>query len=145
MPPPATNAAPPRTTFAASTPFVVATTPFAATASGAVVPAPGSAFGATLPDSRHRHGTTTVVGASPGVVVVPQVVYYPVVTAAAPTQCVTQGYWSYAWIPYTTMQNVWVDGSWGADGAWVDSHWEMRPYSSGYYEPYWTPGQSYAC
>jgi len=58
---------------------------------------------------------------------------------------VTPGYWSYAWVPYTTTQTVWVPGSWAADDTWTDSHWESRPYSSGYYEPFWTPGQAYAC
>jgi len=43
------------------------------------------------------------------------------------------------------MQNVWVEGSWGQDGRWNDSHYEMRPYSSFYNEPVWVPGQQYSC
>jgi hypothetical protein len=131
------------TVLPASSPFAVTTRPFAA--SSAVGAAPPLPFVTTpVPESRH-HRPATIFFTAPTtqVIVVQQPVYYQ--TAAAPGQCVTPGYWSYAWVPYTTTQNVWVQGSWTADGAWIDSHWELRPYSSGYYEPLWTPAQSYAC
>jgi hypothetical protein len=137
----------------ASSPFVVATKPFTASRSVAD-PLPDDVKALPhrnvkgLPDRGHRrhHHTTTIVGApGPQVIVVPQAVYYPVVVAAPPTECVTPGYWSYRWIPYTTTENVWVPGSWAADGTWTDSRWEARPYSSGYYEPFWTPAQTSAC
>jgi hypothetical protein len=135
------------TPMPASLPFVVATKPFTVTPSGAIVLDPAPVF---VPDPRHhRHGTPTFISSptQTQVVVVPQpvpqVVYQTVYVA--PQQCVTQGYWSYRWVPYTTTQNVWVPGSWGADGAWMDSHWEARPYSSGYYDPFWVPAQSYSC
>jgi hypothetical protein len=124
----------------ASSPFVVATQPFAASSSvGSPLPAkvrPG------VPDhSRRRHTPIFFVGASaaaPQVIVVQQPVYY-VDATPAPAAC-APGYWSYRWIPYATTQTVWVQGSWAADGTWTDSHWESQPYSSGYYEPFWTPG-----
>ena len=138
----------------ASSPFVAATQPFTASRSVAD-PLPDSVKAVpdrdvkAVPDRRfRRHPTTTVVGVTPApqpVIVVPQPVYYPVVVAAPPSACVTPGYWSYRWIPYTTTENVWVPGSWAADGTWTDSRWEARPYSSGYYEPFWTPEQTYAC
>jgi hypothetical protein len=139
----------------ASSPFVVATKPFTASRSVSD-PLPDSLKAAPdrdvkgVPDRRHRrhHPTTTIVGVAPApppVIVVPQPVYYPVVVAAPPSPCVTPGYWSYRWIPYTTTENIWVPGSWAADGTWTDSRWEARPYSSGYYEPFWTPEQTYAC
>ena len=135
------------TPIPASLPFVVATRPFVVVPNGSSVANPGPAFVPVVPDPRSRPFVTTIVTAPPPqVVVVQQTVYYPVATAyAAPSTCQTQGAWSYRWIPYTTTQNVWVPGLWDADGAWVDSHWEARPYSSGYYEPYWVSGQTYAC
>jgi hypothetical protein len=128
-----------------TSPFVVATQPFAASNSVAN-PLP---FQVQRPlDQRHRRHVPVIVGApalAPQVIVVQQPVYYTEVVASAPSQCVADGYWSYRWIPYTTMQTVWVQGSWGADGSWTDSHYEARPYASGYYEPFWIPAQSYAC
>jgi hypothetical protein len=133
---------PATTVLPASTPFVAATQPFPA--SRAVSdPLPASVL--ARPERRHHRPTTTIVGvpaAEPQVIVVQQPVYYPQIVAAAPSECVTPGYWSYRWIPYTTTQNVWVPGSWAADGSWIDSRWEPRPYSSGYYEPFWIPAQS---
>ena len=130
-----------------SSPFVVATQPFVVAAPGAVVPN-SPPFVSGLPgveSRRHRLATTTFVTApTPQVIVVQQPVYYQTV-AAQPSECVTPGYWSYRWIPYASTQTVWVQGSWAADGSWTDSHWESHPYSSGYYEPFWTPDQSYAC
>ena len=79
--------------------------------------------------------------AAPQVIVVQQPVYYAQPVAMATPECVTPGYWAYRWVPCTTTQNVWVPGSWAADGMWTDSRWELRPYSSGYYEPIWTPAQ----
>jgi len=139
-----------RTLIPASSPFVVATKPFVILPNGTVVANPGPAFVPVVLDGRPRPFTPTIVAVPvPQVVVVQQTVYYPVyypVTAyAAPSQCATQGAWSYRWIPYSTTQNVWVPGVWVADGTWVDSHWEARPYSSGYYEPYWVPDQTYVC
>jgi hypothetical protein len=123
-----------------SSPFVVATQPFAASSSvGSPLPAsvrPG------VHDRSRRHHVPIFLGApaaaSPQVIVVQQPVYY-VDATPAPSAC-SPGYWSYRWIPYTTTQAVWVQGSWAADGSWTDSHWESQPYSSGYYEPFWTPG-----
>jgi hypothetical protein len=136
------------TILPASKPFVVATKPFVVAAPGGGVPNAPPAVVSSLPDveSRHHRPATTifVTAPAPQVVVVQQPVYYQTV-AAAPSPCVTPGYWSYHWIPYTSSQTVWVHGSWAADGSWTDSHWESRPYASGYYEPVWTPGQSYAC
>lgn len=139
----------------ASSPFVVATKPFTASRSVSD-PLPDGLKAVPdrdvkgVPDRRHRrhHPTTTIVGVAPApqpVIVVPQPVYYPVVVAAPPSACVTPGYWSYRWVPYMTTENVWVPGSWAADGTWTDSRSEARPYSSGYYEPFWTPEQMYAC
>jgi hypothetical protein len=135
------SAQPPLTT----TPFVVATQPF--TASNSIAnPLPFQVQ--KVPDHlRRRHNVPVIVGApsaAPQVIVVEQPVYYTQVNVA-PSQCVTDGYWSYRWTPYTTTQTVWVHGSWAADGTWTDSRWESRPYTSGYYEPFWVPSQSYAC
>jgi hypothetical protein len=136
------SAQPPLTT----TPFVVATQPF--TASNSIAnPLPFQVQKA--PDhGRRRHNGPIVVAPTPApqVIVVQQPVYYSeTVVAAAPSECMTQAYWSYRWIPYTSTQTVWVQGSWAADGSWTDSHWESQPYASGYYEPFWVPSQSYAC
>ena len=123
----------------ASSPFAVATQPFAASSSVAA-PLPRSVRGVVPDHFRWRHMPIFVgapVGA-PQVIVVQQPVYYADATPAPPA-C-SPGYWSYRWVPYTTTQTVWVQGSWAADGTWTDSHWESRPYSSGYYEPFWTPG-----
>jgi hypothetical protein len=140
----APNGAVPRpttTVLPASSPFVVTTKPFAAS-SAVGSPLPPSVAPA-VPDHRHRRFITTIVAApAPQVIVVQQPVYYPQAVAVLPSECVTPGYWSYRWIPYITTQNVWVPGSWAADGSWMDSHWESRPYSSGYYEPFWTPAQA---
>jgi hypothetical protein len=129
-----------------SLPFVVATKPFMVTAPGAIVRDPRPVF-VPVPHHRHHPGTTTFISSptTTQVVVVPQPVVVPQTVYVAPQECVTQGYWSYRWIPYTTTQNVWVPGAWAANGTWTDSHWEMRPYSSGYYEPFWVPGEPYAC
>ncbi len=130
----------------ASLPFVVGTRPFTVTPSGSIVPDPAPVF---VPSHRRHHHRTTTFISSPTatqVVVVPQPAPPPpqVIYVVQP-QCVTPGAWSYRWVPYTTTQQVWVPGSWAADGAWMDSHWEIRPYSSGYYEPFWVPGQAYPC
>ena len=136
------------TVLPASSPFVVATQPFVVTAPGGVRPIAPPAFVPRLPDveSRHHRRAPTIFVTAPTtqVIVVQQPVYYQTVPAA-PSECVTPGYWSYRWIPYAATQTVWVQGSWAADGSWTDSHWESRPYASGYYEPFWTPDQSYAC
>ena len=136
------------TVLPASSPFVVATRPFVVAAPGGVMPTAPPAFVSSLPDveRRHHRPATTIFVSAPTtqVIVVQQPVYYQTV-AAAPSECVTPGYWSYRWIPYASTQTVWVQGSWAADGSWTDSHWESHPYASGYYEPFWTPGQSYAC
>ena len=133
-----------------TTPFPVTTQPFPASRA---VSAPLPSSLTAVPDNRHRLDdrhrhrpiVTTIVGApAPQVTVVQQPVYYQTIVAA-PSECVSPGYWAYRWVPYTTTQTVWVQGSWGADGTWADSHWETRPYSSGYYDPYWVPGQPYAC
>src|SRR5262245_42654910 len=127
-------------------PFVVATQPLTDSHS----------IGKQLPcqvqkDPVHRrlpHNGPVVVAPTPApqVIVVQQPVYYgDTIIAAAPSECTTQGYWSYRWIPYSTTQTIWVQGSWAADGTWTDSHWESRPYASGYYEPFWVPSQSYPC
>jgi hypothetical protein len=79
-------------------------------------------------------------GFRPGVVFVnPPVVY------AAPTQCVSDGYWAYQWVPTAYTQSAWVPGVWTPDGVWLEGHYEQRAYASGYYQPYWVPGQPYAC
>ena len=137
------------TVLPASSPFVVATRPFVVAAPGSTVPNPPPPFVSSLPDveSRHHHRrapTIFVTAPTQQVIVVQQPVYYQTV-AAAPSECVTPGYWSYRWIPYASTQTVWVQGSWAADGSWTDSHWESHPYASGYYEPFWTPDQMYAC
>ena len=76
----------------------------------------------------------------PGVIIVnPPVVY------AAPAQCVSDGYWAYQWVPTAYTENAWVPGMWTGDGLWLEGHYEARAYSSGYYQPYWVPGQPYAC
>lgn len=85
---------------------------------------------------RHHFGH----GVRPGFVFIsPPLVYAP------PRQCVSEGYWAYHWVPTAYTQSVWVPGSWTADGVWVAGHYEHRAYSSGYYQPYWIPGQTYAC
>ena len=137
-----TSVQPPLTT----TPFVVATQPFAASNSiGNPLPFQVQ----TAPDHvRRRHNVPVVVAPTPApqVIVVQQPVYYgDTIIAAAPIQCTTQGYWSYRWLPYAATQTLWVQGSWAADGTWTDSHWESRPYTSGYYEPFWVPAESYPC
>lgn len=76
----------------------------------------------------------------PGVVFVSPPVFY-----APPRECVSPGYWAYHWVPTAYTQHTWVPGGWTADGAWLDSHYEQRAYASGYYQPYWVPGQAYAC
>jgi hypothetical protein len=138
----------PRSTFKAgalppSLPFVVGTRPFRVTPSGAIVPdhAPVFVPGPGHRPRHHRHTAPTFISSptTTQVVIVPgpapQPVYYPVFVAP----CVIPGYWSYRWVPFTTTENVWVPGSWAADGTWVDSRWEARPYSSGYYEPFYVP------
>ena len=126
-----------------SSPFRVTTQPLAPSRI-ASEPLPSS----VLPGSEHRHHRrvgAVVVAPPPQVVIVQQPVVSTQIVAVAPSQCVAPGYWAYRWVPYTTTENVWVAGSWAADGSWIDSHWEPRPYSSGYYEPYWMPEQPYGC
>lgn len=81
----------------------------------------------------HSHGVR------PGVFVSPPVVF------VAPRECVTPGYWAYHWVPTAYTQSVWVPGGWTADGTWLEGRYEQHAYASGYYQPYWVPGQSYAC
>jgi hypothetical protein len=69
----------------------------------------------------------------------------PLVYAAPVQQCVSDGYWAYQWVPTAYTENTWVPGLWRADGVWLEGHYEQRAYSSGYYQPYWVPGQPYAC
>jgi hypothetical protein len=95
------------------------------------------------PDHRFRNPIVVVPAPAPAPVVV--IEQSPTVVYAPPTVCQTAGYWAYRQVPFTTMQNVWVEGSWGQDGRWNDSHYEMRPYSSFYNEPVWVPGQQYSC
>ncbi len=133
--------------FVAGTqPFVAGTQPFVVAAPGGVMPNAPPVFVSSLPgvESRHHRPATTIFVTAPTqqVIVVQQPMYYQTVAAS---ECVTPGSWSYRWIPYASTQTVWVQGSWTADGSWTDSHWESHPYASGYYEPFWTPGQSYAC
>lgn len=130
-----------------TTPFQVTTQPFPASRA---VSAPLPQSLTAVPDHRHQHRHATAIVAAPiaapapQVIVVQQPVYYET-AAAAPSECVSPGYWAYRWVPYTTTQTVWVQGSWAADGSWTDSHWESRPYSSGYYDPIWVAGQPYRC
>ena len=128
----------------ASSSFVVATQPFAASSSVANPLAALTPTVPTVPNHPHRRRPITIIAApvapAPQTIVVQQPIYYPVPVMAAASECVAPGYWSYRWVPYTTTQNIWVPGSWAADGSWIDSHYEPRPYSSGYYEPLWTPG-----
>lgn len=152
-PPPVTTSIvqPTRPPLATTTPFKATTQPFPASRA---VSAPLPESLTAVPEARHRgdgrhrhreHVTTVFVGpAAPQITVVQQPVYYQAILPA-PSQCVSPGYWIYRWVPYTTTQTVWVQGSWGSDGTWIDSHWETRPYSSGYYDPVWVPGQAYAC
>jgi hypothetical protein len=73
------------------------------------------------------------------------IIVNPPVVYATPAQCVSDGYWAYQWVPTTYSESIWVPGSWTADGVWLEGHNEQRAYSSGYYQPYWVPGQPYAC
>ena len=122
-------------------PFVAATQPFTASSS---VANPLAGLTPPRPDRPHRRRPLTIVtvpaAAGPQTVVVQQEIYYPVPVMAA-SECFTPGYWAYRWVPYMATQTVWVEGSWAADGSWTDSHSESRPYSSGYYEPVWTPAE----
>lgn len=86
------------------------------------------------PERFHQHRVR------PGVVFVGPPVFY-----AAPRECVSPGYWAYQWVPTAYTQSTWVPGGWAANGAWLDGHYEQRAYASGYYQPYWVPGQTYAC
>jgi hypothetical protein len=79
-------------------------------------------------------------GVRPGFVFVSPPVFY-----APPRECVSAGYWAYQWIPTASTMSTWVPGGWSPDGAWIEGRYEQRAYASGYYQPYWTPGQSYAC
>jgi len=47
------------------------------------------------------------------------------------------GYWSYLWVPQVYTAWVLVPGGLGADGSWVDAHYEPRIYQSGYYQQVW--------
>jgi hypothetical protein len=76
----------------------------------------------------------------PGVVVVGPPVFY-----AAPRECASPGYWAYQWVPTAYTQSTFVPGGFRPDGIWVEGHYEQQAYASGYYQPYWVPGQSYAC
>ena len=69
----------------------------------------------------------------------------PVIVYAAPRECTSQGYWTYQWVPATYAESYWVPGGWTAEGAWADGRYEQRAYASGYYQPYWVPGHTYAC
>lgn len=77
----------------------------------------------------------------PGFVVVTP----PVIVYAAPRECVSPGYWAYQWIPTSYTQSTWAPGGWTTDGTWIEGRYEQRAYASGYYQPYWVPGQAYAC
>jgi hypothetical protein len=82
----------------------------------------------------HHHGFR------PGVVfVTPPLVYAPV------RECVSPGYWAYQWIPTQYTTTTWVPGGWSADGSWIEGHYAYHSHTSGYYQPYWVPGQSYTC
>jgi hypothetical protein len=133
-------------TLPAHTPFVSATTPLPAHRPFGAAFAPGAAV---VPDPdvpprprpRWPVLVTAPVVASQPVIIVNQ----PVYIVAAPRTCQSLGAWSYQWVPYTTTQTAWVQGSWAPDGQWIDSHWELQPYTSGYYQPYWVPDQTYSC
>ena len=78
----------------------------------------------------------------PGVVIVSPP---PVLVYTAPRECMSPGYWAYQWVPTTYAESQWVPGGWTADGTWIEGRYEQRAYASGYYQPYWVPGQAYAC
>ena len=73
------------------------------------------------------------------VIVVPTPVY------VVPSQCRTQGFWNYSWVPQISSYNLWVDGAWSPNGYWIDGHYEQRLSSSGYWQPYWVEGGWGAC
>ena len=127
---------------AVTQPFVAATQPFTASSSVANPLAALTPHKSIRPDRPHRRPPVAVVTVAPPLqtVVVQQEIYYPVAVMAA-SECFTPGYWTYRWVPYTATQTVWVEGSWAADGTWTDSRWESRPYSAGYYDPIWIPGE----
>jgi len=56
-----------------------------------------------------------------------------------PQRCLVPGSWEYAWVPQSYAYNVWVDSEYSVEGVWVAAHWEPRVYTSGYYQPYWSP------
>lgn len=87
-----------------------------------------------LPRQFHGHGFR------PGVVFIAPPVFY-----AAPRECISPGYWAYQWVPTAYTQSTWVPGAWTPDGTWLEGHYEQRAYASGYYQPYWVPGQAYGC
>ena len=68
------------------------------------------------------------------VVIITQPVY-----VAAPPACAVPGYWAYAWVPQSSVSDVWVPGYYNYDALWVEGHYEPRAYSWGYYQPYWVP------
>jgi hypothetical protein len=135
--------------FQAHAPFVSGTRPLPAHApfGTAVIPGGPAKPPAGSPPQRPvhpRHVFFPPVVVTQPIYVVNQTVEQTIV-AVAPRVCENPGYWAYQWVPYTTMENVWVEGSWAADGTWTDSRYEVRPYNSGYYQPHWVPGQQYAC
>jgi hypothetical protein len=136
-PPAVSNIVPPTSVFP------VVTQPFTPSRS---VSAPLPSTVLPAPERPHHRRPIAIVGApATQVVVVQQPIIYAQTVTSEPTECVNPGYWAYRWVPYATTERVWVAGSWAADGTWTDSHYEVRPYSSGYYEPVWTPEQAYAC
>ncbi len=56
--------------------------------------------------------------------------------------CVAPGYWSRAFVPQTSTQNVWVPGQYSPDGIWIEGHYESQWVSGGYYQPVWVEPRS---
>jgi hypothetical protein len=89
---------------------------------------------------QHGHGHGRHHGVGPGFVFVTPPAFY-----AVSRECLSPGYWAYQWVPTSYTESVWVPGGWAPDGMWLEGRYEQRAYASGYYHPYWVPGQTYAC
>jgi hypothetical protein len=80
-----------------------------------------------------------VVNAPSQIIVATSSVWAFPVYVAQPRRCLVPGSWEYAWVPQSYAYNVWIDSEYTVEGVWVEGHWEPRVYTTGYYQPYWSP------
>jgi len=102
--------------------------------------APGAQVVVNAPSRVVVAPSSRVIVNAPSQIIVPSSrILVSQVYVVQPQRCLVPGSWEYAWVPQSYAYNVWVDSEYSVEGVWVAAHWEPRVYTSGYYQPYWSP------